>query len=80
MEPAAIVVALAFGLLMGWGLVRVLPDPRPALITFVVGAVIGALVWLGGLGNTPTMAGGSLLLGCGAALVASGPALIRMRS
>lgn len=76
MEPATMVVALVFGALMGWGLSHTLPDPRPAALTFLVGMIIGAVIRIGELGATPEMAGGSLLLGCTAALAASVRSLV----
>ncbi len=71
------VVALIFGVLMGWGLGLTLPDPRPAAVTFIVGMIIGAIIRIGELGSMPEMAGGSLLLGCTAALAASARSLVR---
>lgn len=70
------VVALVFGALMGWGLGQTLPDSRPAALTFVVGMIIGAVIRIGELGSMPEMAGGSLLLGCTAALAASARSLV----
>lgn len=64
MDLAAATVAVAFGGLMGWGLSHRVDDPRPILVTLVVGAVIGALMWALSLGGNPALEGGSLLLGC----------------
>lgn len=71
------IVAIGFGLVMGWGLGRALPDPRPAAVAYLVGMAAGAIVRIGGLGATPGFTGGSLLLGCTAALAAGMPSLIR---
>lgn len=70
-------VALTFGAIMGWSLGLTLPDPRPAALVFVAGMVIGAVIRIGDLGSMPEMAGGSLLLGCTAALAASARSLVR---
>ncbi len=69
------VVTVVFGLSMGWGVGRTLPDLRPAVVTYLAGMIIGAVVWIGGLGPSPNLSGGSLLLGCTAALAASARAL-----
>lgn len=77
MNAAAIVVAVGFGGLVGWGLGFSLPDTRPALVTLIVGLVIGAVILLTSFGSQPAMAGGSLILGCGAGLLALAPRLRR---
>lgn len=71
MDLAAATVAIVFGGLMGWGLSHRVDDQRPILATLVVGAVIGALMWALSLGDNPTLAGGSLLLGCISGLAAA---------
>jgi hypothetical protein len=66
----AIVVAVGFGLTVGWGLGFSLPDRRPALFSLLFGLAAGAVSLVASLGST--MAAWSLVLGCGAGLVSFG--------
>ena len=70
MDIKAVVVAVIFGTLMGWGLAGRHDDRRPPIIAVVVGFVVGATVLVADLGADPSFVGGSLLLGCAAALAA----------
>lgn len=77
MEIRAVIVAVLFGGLAGWGLGWKNPDRRPIALAFGLGLVLG-LVGLG-FDIRPPMAGWSLVLGCPAALVGLGPWLVRGR-
>lgn len=61
-DPRAVVVALAFGLLLGWGLGRRPQDRVPVLWASAVATVIGVAVWLL-RGGTPGLEPISLTLG-----------------
>lgn len=67
MNAGAVVVAVVFGGLMGWGLRGRLDDRRPGLLAMFVGLAVGVGA-LFGSGEMYRMASGSLLLGCGAGL------------
>lgn len=68
---AGYVVALAFGGFMGYGLGRFLDDLRPPVMSVVVAFLIGVVTWVLGTGSDGSeLAGSSLMLGGGAALVA----------
>lgn len=71
MSVAAAVVAVGFGLLMGWGLGGRDYPPRPVVATLVVGAALGALILATSHGTHPSLSGWSLIIGCGAALATS---------
>ncbi|HEX2153876.1 MAG TPA: hypothetical protein VHL52_07855 [Acidimicrobiia bacterium] len=75
MSPAAIIVAIVFGALVGWGLGFRLADPRPGLVALVGGGVIGGVILVASLGPDPAISGGSLVLGCTAGLVGLVPRL-----
>lgn len=65
MDLAAAAVAVGFGLLMGWGLGDRAYPHRPITATLSVGAALGGAVLIASSGS---LAGWSLLLGCGGAL------------
>lgn len=71
MEARAIVVAVLFGALMGWGLGRTNPDARP-IAGALAASVLGGAV-LAATGSS--LAGWSLVLGCGAGLATLAPRL-----
>lgn len=69
-----LLVAIPFGALMGWGLVRFAGDLRAVLVATALGTLAGVVAWVFGLGepgSEPAVAGVSLALGSGAALVSS---------
>ncbi|MFP3914113.1 MAG: hypothetical protein ACLFWM_04500 [Actinomycetota bacterium] len=70
MTVGSALVAIAFGLLVGWGLRTRDFDRRPAVAAPVVGLAAGAVTLGLSLGDNPELAGGSLLLGCAAILTA----------
>lgn len=65
--PAA-VVAVAFGLLMGWGLGGPTYPRLPVLTALVSGAAVGVVFLATSFGSAPGLAAWSLILGCAAAL------------
>ncbi len=71
--PAA-VVAIGFGLLMGWGLGGRSYPRLPVIAALLLGAAAGGVVLAVSFGSDPSLAGWSMILGCGAAL---GTALLR---
>lgn len=73
--PAA-VVAVGFGLLMGWGLGGRSYPRLPVIIALLSGAAVGVVLLSTSSGSDPSLAGWSLILGCGAAL---GTAYLRPR-
>lgn len=72
MTVAAAVVAVGFGLLVGWGLGGRDYAPRPVLIALLAGLAVGAGILALSSGTDPSLAGWSLVLGCGGALAISG--------
>ena len=66
MTATSAVVAVGFGLLVGWGLAGY--DRRPAVVALLCGMLAGGSLLVAGYGPDPSLGGGSLLLGCGAAL------------
>lgn len=68
MDVVAAVVAVGFGLLMGWGLGERSYPRRPVAITLVLGTAAGVLVLATAFGPDPSLTGWSLTLGCAAAL------------
>lgn len=65
--PAA-VVAVGFGLLMGWGLGGSRYPRLPVIAALLLGAATGGVVLATSFGSDPSLSGWSLLLGCGVAL------------
>lgn len=63
---ASALIAVGFGVLVGWGLGGY--ERRPAIVALGIGLLSGALMLGFGYGPDPIRGGGSLLLGCGAAL------------
>ena len=58
------IVAAAFGLLMGWGMTRRIKDLRPFYWATVVGTAAGIGALTMGWGDQPEIVGGSLVIGC----------------
>lgn len=77
MELPALIVAVTFGGLMGWGLGWRNSEPLPTLAALLVGITTGAITMALDIGQDPVFVGGSLLVGCGAALAAYAPQLLR---
>jgi hypothetical protein len=75
MATEAIVVAVIFGGLMGWGLGSFLEDIRPVVAGLLLGLACGAVVLALDLTADPGFTGLSLVLGCAGALVALAPRL-----
>jgi hypothetical protein len=69
MLALSLAVAVAFGLIMGWTLGRILDDLGPVIITLGAGSILGAVTWAMSTDASTATAGGSLLLGCAAGLV-----------
>lgn len=68
MTVLASVVAVGFGLLMGWGLGGSSYPRRPVIAALLLGAATGGVILATSFGSDPSLAGWSLILGCGAAL------------
>lgn len=69
-----VLVAVAFGALMGWGLARRAGDRRAVIASIALAAAIGVVAWIVGMdhpGSDPAVAGVTLTLGAGAALVSA---------
>ncbi|CAN5900785.1 hypothetical protein BH23ACT5_BH23ACT5_12110 [soil metagenome] len=71
------VVAVLFGLTMGWGLGRILDDLRPPLVAFAAALAVGAVTWAVSTDTSTIAGGGYLVLGCVAGLVGLIPHLRR---
>src|SRR5690606_40104255 len=71
MSLGIVVVSVAFGLAMGYGLGAFLDDVRPSLLALAVALAAGVTVLSASLGPDPEAVGGSLVLGAVAGLVRS---------
>lgn len=76
MTVPATVVAVGFGLLLGWGLGARSYPRLPVIAALLLGVVVGVGVLAGSIGPDPSLSGWSLIFGCGTAL---GTSLLRTR-
>lgn len=79
-ETAELVVAITFGAVMGWGMGWRQPERLPIVVALLAGIAGGLAVLVFDLGDDPGFVGGSLVAGCGVALAAFTPRLLRTRA
>lgn len=68
MTVGSTLVAVGFGLMMGWGMRSHELERRPLAVSFITGVAAGTMMLTLSLGSHPGLAGGSLIVGCLSAL------------